>query len=170
MMAPYAKGGALEQTVRACQHLPQCHSNHTDRHIKEISHWPRRDAVVLYTTYIISLFNLSCSCFIYHDLLSYRTCLWVIQPIWWHVVHTSLLINLAMCKLRKPMTGSAIVSARMVTYRSCNDHDNFERFITGNSFHCFIDHWWRLLYMCFISIVQTPSNKFSEDVMTDLRY
>ena len=30
--------------------------------------------------------------------------------------------------------GIAIVSARMVTYRSWNDHDNFKRFIIGKRF------------------------------------
>ena len=43
-----------------------------------------------------------------------------------------LLIDLVKCKLRKSTMGSAIISARRVTYRSWNDHDNFERVNIGN--------------------------------------
>ena len=42
---------------------------------------------------------------------------------------------LSKVQLRKSTMGtlrSAKVSARMVAYRSRNDHDNFERFIIGN--------------------------------------
>ena len=42
--------------------------------------------------------------------------------------------NLGKCKLRESTKASAVVSARMVTYRSWNDHDHFERFIIGNRF------------------------------------
>ena len=38
------------------------------------------------------------------------------------------------CTLRKSTMGSAIGSARMVTYCSWNDHENFERFIIGDRF------------------------------------
>ena len=66
--------------------------------------------------------------------------------------------------------GSAKVSARMVTYSSWNDHDNFEGFIVGNR----IPLLYRSVSMSFtlhvfISTIQTQSNKFSEDLMTALR-
>ena len=56
---------------------------------------------------------------------------------------------------------SVIGSARMVTW---NDHDNFEGFIIGISVAVISIHF---IYFAYFD---RSNNKFSEDVMTALRY
>ena len=57
---------------------------------------------------------------------------------------------------------SVIGSARMETW---NDHDNFEVFIIGISIAVLIS-----IHFIYFAYFDRSNNKFSEDVMTALRY